>query len=271
MNIPMLYLGGNCMIVNKMTWLKNLCHIFSGNSIYYPNNEESFTHNIIEKNRFEWFGHRFPDSAKHIFLRDIHKQWYLSGINSKINTPERLFEFLKKETEGYEVICVGSSAGEYAAILYGSLLEAKQVYAFSPQLELNSMLSYSSEEIDPLIFRLKDSYIRKYYDLNSFMNESTEYYYFCPIKAKWDKLEYEYALQNNFFEKKNFQPIFFNTSTHGVPFPKVALDSIFSNPGVVKKYIGKKNNPIFFSMQLCGVYKTVKGCYLQLKNHFLQK
>ena len=39
----------------------------------------------------------------------------------------KLTEFLKKETEGYDVVTIGSSAGAYAAIICGSLLHSKMV------------------------------------------------------------------------------------------------------------------------------------------------
>lgn len=102
-----------------------------------------------------WFTHK--KAYKHIFIRDVFKQWYLAGINSNINTPEKLIEFLRKETEGYHTVMLGSSAGAYAAILYGSLLQTKKVLAFNPQYELKSLLNRSSEKINPLVFRLEKS------------------------------------------------------------------------------------------------------------------
>ena len=90
---------------------KEWCAVyFCSNDIYYPNTEEIFRKRIIEKNFFEWYHSRITKASKHIFIRDIFKQWYLAGINQNINTPEKLIEFLKKETEGYKVVTIGSSA-----------------------------------------------------------------------------------------------------------------------------------------------------------------
>ena len=76
---------------------KNFCAIyFSSNNIYTPNNESAFQYRIIEKNSFEWFGIRVKKAYKHIFVRDIFKQWYLKGINAEINTPEKLYSLLTK-------------------------------------------------------------------------------------------------------------------------------------------------------------------------------
>ena len=66
----------------------NICAIyFSSNDIYYPNNEDIFQKRIVEKNVFEWYNTRI-NARKHIFIRDIFKQWYLEGINAKLDSPE---------------------------------------------------------------------------------------------------------------------------------------------------------------------------------------
>ena len=63
------------------------------------------------------------------FVRDVYKQWYLKGVNAEIDSIEKLYEFLKAETEGYQIVTVGSSAGGYAAVLFGYLLNATKVLA----------------------------------------------------------------------------------------------------------------------------------------------
>jgi hypothetical protein len=40
------------------------------------------------------------EASKHIFLRDVFKQWYLAGINPTVSSPEKLVEFLRQETVG---------------------------------------------------------------------------------------------------------------------------------------------------------------------------
>lgn len=144
---------------------KNWCAIyFCSNDIYYPNTEEIFRKRIVEKNFFEWYHLRIKKAYKHIFVRDIFKQWYLMGINAKINTPKKLTEFLQKETEKYNIVTIGSSAGGYAAILYGSLLNAKYVLAFNPQFEIKSLIKTTTEEVNPVLFRYS-GIIGKYLDI----------------------------------------------------------------------------------------------------------
>ena len=136
---------------------KTYCAVyFCSNDLYYPNVEDIFRKRIVEKNFFEWYNLRIEKAYKHIFVRDVFKQWYLSGINQSIDSPERLIEFLKNETDGYRTIMSGSSAGGYAAILYGSILKVERVFAFNPQVELTSLLTKSNEKTNPLIFRLKE-------------------------------------------------------------------------------------------------------------------
>ncbi len=251
----------------------NVCAIyFSGHSIYFPNDENTFKKVINKKNRFEWYGKRVKDAKKHIFIRDIHKQWYLSGINSKINSPKKLYDFLKEETEGYEVICIGSSAGGYAALLYASLLGGI-AYAFSPRIEMASLDKYSCPENAPLYFRLKSTTRKQYMDLIPFIKKSTSpLYCFYPIKSKLDKIQLQYLEQTPKEELPNLYLIKFTTQKHGVPFPKVALENVFSLQCLDwSTYQKRPNNPIIFSIKMVGFIKTIIGMYNQIKNYYINK
>lgn len=242
---------------------------FSGHSIYFPNEGSTFENEIIKKNRFEWYGMRIKEAEKHIFLRDIHKQWYLSGINAKINSPEKLLFFLEKETDGYDIVCVGSSAGGYAAILYGSLLGAKCVYAFSPRLEMHSLDKYSEESVNPIYFRLRNTERKKYMELHTYIKGSkVPMYCFYPINSFLDKLQLEYINQYQIDNNPNFHMIKFNTWKHGVPFPKVALMPILQITPALSEFENKINNPILFSIQVVGIIKTVSGIWKQLKKRY---
>ena len=130
---------------------------FSSNNIYYPNTKYEFQKQILNKNRFEWYGARIQKASKHIFIRDNKKQWYLEGINNNFNSIEKLEAFLIKETKGYKTIMLGSSAGGYAAVLFGSLLKSEYILSFNGQFKLNDLLKSSNESIDPIIFREKNN------------------------------------------------------------------------------------------------------------------
>ncbi len=116
-----------------------LCYVFfSSHGLYFPNDEETFHETIEIKDRYEWENlSKMRPIAKHakrlIFVRDVFKQWYIHGISERNGSVERVVKLLMELTAGYEVIMVGSSAGGYAAVLYGNLCHADRIIALSPQ------------------------------------------------------------------------------------------------------------------------------------------
>lgn len=242
---------------------KNICAIyFSSNDIYYPNNEEIFRKRIVEKNFFEWYNTRI-NARKHIFLRDIFKQWYLEGINAELDSPEKIFEWLKRETEGYEVVTVGSSAGGYSAVLYGSLLKAQKVIAFNAQFSLKAIADESGEKCNPLVYKYKNTDRSKYFELKDKISDSVNYFYFLSVGCENDMLQAT-KLFTPPIPPKSFNCLRFNTAHHGIPFLKVALVKVL-NMGEkdLKGFSKKKNHPIWFTIRMVGVRKTITGFVLQ--------
>lgn len=240
---------------------------FSSNDIYYPNTAESFTARIKEKNAFEWLGLKFRGVQKHIFLRDIIKQWYLTGINAQINNPEKLLNFLRNETAGYEVVTIGSSAGGYAAVLYGSLLNARKVLTFNGQFELNSLLSTSTERIDPIIFRAKETELSGYYDLRPFITGNDHIFYFYSATSNWD------VSQKRHIEAcKSVNKIGFSTAHHGIPFPKCALDKVINlSNQELKALANTGHHPLLFSCKMIGIFNTAAGVCKQLAQAYRKR
>ena len=97
---------------------------FSSSAIYYPNTIDAFKKAFIDsENKFEFYKSDLKIKAdKNIYIRDIAKQFYITGINHTLPSMDAVLSFLKKETDGYELYTVGSSAGAYAATLSGSIL-----------------------------------------------------------------------------------------------------------------------------------------------------
>lgn len=240
---------------------KTTCAIyFSSNDIYFPNTEEVFQKRIVEKDFYEMYHTRVNVAYKHIFVRDIQKQWYIGGINSHIHSPELLLEFLQKETRGYSVITIGSSAGGYAAVLFGSLLSAKRVFSFNGQFEINSLLKTSNQQTDPLLFRNAESTLARYFDLRNFINRDTVIYYFSSLGSEWDNQQYKHI--NDIASVK---PILFKTSHHGVPFVKSALPMVINMKSeALDKFVGQKLNPLWFSIRMAGFSKTLATLCKQL-------
>ncbi len=75
-----------------------------------------------------------------IFCRDSTHNFYHPGLGEGLpNIPavaERLRELIE-EMSPTKITCVGVSAGGYAALLFGHLLEADTVHAFGPQIMLD--------------------------------------------------------------------------------------------------------------------------------------
>lgn len=229
---------------------------FCSNDIYFPNNETIFRKRIIEKDFYEWYGSRIDKAYKHIFVRDIFKQWYLTGINAKIDSPEKLLEFLRKETEGMRVITVGSSAGGYAAILYGVQLNTERIMAFNAQFELESSLMQTNERIYPLVFRLQETDRRRYYDLKKVVDlDNPIIYYFHSSLSPWDMRE-----KKHISDCKKMNIVRFRTAHHGIPFLKVALKKVLNlENNELDRYTEILNNPVWFTIRMVGFMKTMTG------------
>lgn len=241
---------------------KEYCAIyFTSNFLYFPNDADTFRKRVIERNAFEWYGIRYPLAQKHIFVRDVFKQWYLKGINNIINSPERLLSFLEKETSGYKTICIGSSAGGYAAVLYGTLLKSDRVYAFNSQFELASLLS-TSENKNPIIKRCSNSELSKYFDLASFLDFSqSRIYYMYSNRSEWDRNQKKYI-----GVREGIHTIGFNNPLHGVPFLKAALPAFFSlSDDQLRIFENRNFNPFFFSVKLIGLRRALIGLYKQYR------
>jgi len=265
-----IYINRNNYLIsyNKDCTNKNTCAIyFSSNDIYFPNAEHIFKKRIIDKDFFEWYGTRVQGVYKHILLRDVHKQFYLSGINTQLNSPEKLLAFLTKETLDYSVTTIGSSSGGYAAVLYGALLKANKVIAFNPLFEINSKLTSTTPVVNPFIFRYQNLPVSKYFDLRPLINSDLNIFYFYSIKSPRDIIQYNYIK-----DISSINVIPFKTKHHGIPFLKSALNTVLSlSNDNLKKYAKSKNSPLFFTIRMIGLTKTIQGITKQLINKYKKR
>lgn len=63
--------------------------------------------------------------------------WYLGGLNGIGKNMTHTIAFLRKQFVNYDkVLFVGTSAGGYASLLFGSLLKVNEVIAINPQTDL---------------------------------------------------------------------------------------------------------------------------------------
>lgn len=244
---------------------KKFCILyFSSNDLYYPNTDIAFQEQLLKKNRFEWYKTRIHSGYKHIFIRDIQKQWYLGGINSRLNSPHKLLSFLRDETFGFQVITLGSSAGGFASVIFGQLLNAERIYSFNGQFEVLSLLDSTSEEINPLLFRNKDNpELKKWYDTRNFISNPSTIYYFQSVKSKWDSSQY------SLIKDIPIHRISFNTSNHGVPFLSANLPYVINySTSTLIQMTKKINSPLIFSVRTIGVTRTILALSVIIKFGF---
>jgi hypothetical protein len=257
----------NFLIEYDNSQVNDYCAIyFCSNNIYYPNTENSFKSAILEKNRYEWYGTRVPYAHKHIFIRDIHKQWYLTGINGDISSPELLLSFLQTETQGYKVVTLGSSAGGFAAVLYGSLLKAHLMLRFHGQFEIRSLLKSSSELIDPILFRIdRNKRLTEFFDVKPFITDGSAIFYFYSNKSHID------CEQRKHIDGIKLNVIEFNTSHHGVPFLKCNLPVVLAKPHQeLIALSGEVYSPLWFSIRMVGLKESIKGLFYQILKRYLR-
>lgn len=249
----------------------DLCVIyFSSNEIYYPNTIQAFDYSIIQRDKYEWKRNKLPQARKHIFIRDIRKQWYIGGINATLDSPSKLLDFLKVETAGYRIFTVGSSAGGYAAVLFGSLLNANRVYAFNAQLNLNSTMKSSNLITNPILFeKAKEEHFNTYFDLSNYFTSVTDYYYFQSCGSQIDIEQYQAI---SLEAQKKIKIIRFRTSNHGFPFLRINLPYILAfNTNELAQFVDKTYHPIIFSIRLIGLLPTVTFVIKALTDRYKKK
>jgi hypothetical protein len=89
---------------------------------------------------FEFFDVAHDLEVKKAYLRDLDHAWYHAGVRGFADSPNALVDKLReilKAADANRVVFVGSSAGGWAALMFGALLDVDLVLAFSPQTTLD--------------------------------------------------------------------------------------------------------------------------------------
>ena len=113
-----------------------------------------------------------------IFYKDPIASWYHKGIDGITTNIDETKDYInKKITSGnYEkTIFIGSSAGGYAAILFGSLCNVSNVIAFIPQTNLHDIITCTLLEHTALNLRDILTKNSEYIDLKNIINKHTKY------------------------------------------------------------------------------------------------
>ncbi|MBO5185712.1 MAG: hypothetical protein J6B91_01490 [Prevotella sp.] len=249
----------NPHVTNKLC-----CIYFSSHGVYYPETEENFKDKIFQKNVFEWYKRRLPHVKRHVFVRDIRKQFYVEGINKTICNIDKLIIFLKKVTFGFDVITVGSSAGGYISAIVGGEIKARCSFCFSGQFSLKDDFAYPTKEL--LLKHENDCLYSKWYDITNICKGNIVYMY--PTKSECD------IVQSTLLKKGHNEAniIYFpmKAKTHGIPLYKPCIKKFISldlNEIQKIKSCFIKNNEIslfLFSLKLLGIKGTIKGLVIEL-------
>lgn len=85
----------------------------------------------LETDYYEFHRNPVRRAARHIYVRDVAVAFYMMGINSEVNTIDKLLELLQKLTKGYKVVTIGVSSGGFMAMLAGAYLKAQYVISIS--------------------------------------------------------------------------------------------------------------------------------------------
>jgi hypothetical protein len=244
---------------------------FSGNGLYYPNDSETFCQNIIKNNRFEWKKNIVRTANKVIFLRDVTKQWYITGINAEINTIDKLVLFLKEQTRGLKVICIGNSAGGYAATLFGCLLNATHIFNFSGQFNLlDGLQTEQGRALSPTLVKYETTKgYRDYLSIVKYLETShTHIFYFYPALVDED------IAQSKHIESVDIVHQFkFNTKIHGTTCYPCNFIDVFSLS--LEKllllhscYKNRLISPLSFSIKTSGFIKSLSYISKKLLKRF---
>ena len=166
-------------------------------------------YNLLKKN----------NSFDKLFFRDIDRSYYLTGLHNSTSDLHATIGLIKKLTSQKKyrkIVSIGASAGGFAAILFGHLLEFSKVIAFNPQTVI-------SEEKETLV---KDNFYtvglsKKLRSLNLsdiFYQKCLNLKNFIPFKTKAE-IHYSHLSEIDknhakFIEHKNCKLIKHNSASH---------------------------------------------------------
>jgi len=214
-NLLQSYFGQKNYKVIEYNSNRKRCYVFfSSNGIYYPNKKGAFLRTIYG-DRYEWetlvsFSDIPQMAAKCIYVRDLRRAWYATGINSEIDSVDELTKFLLKETEGYEVVTVGVSAGGYAAALFGAKIKAQMAFAFSAQFSIYEF-NKGPTSYFYLNKYLENREVNQYYNICETIKDAIPIAYFYPEENEGDRKQA--VLVKDFSNVMSFPVV---TATHGL-------------------------------------------------------
>jgi hypothetical protein len=122
---------------------------------------------------FEFLRSTAHIAANKLYVRDFYQSYYhngLHGYTENIRETQNLIKTLIRDHQIANLTCAGHCAGGYAAILFGALLGADMVHAFSPQTFFSA--GQKILRLDPTFHQYTrkmymSSFDTRYFDLNN--------------------------------------------------------------------------------------------------------
>ncbi len=188
--------GDNFKVINGMAKNKKCIIFCSGNGIWFPDTDSCFRDTIISRDRYEWSttaSHILDYVERIIFIRDLHKCWYAGGINDRIDSIDKLADFLSRICKDFRTVVTGNSAGGYIASLLGYKLHVDFVLNWSGQW--NIWKHWNVVEDSFFVKKYASDEARsRYYDIVPLLKDNTvPVYYFYPMHSEQDIVQYECA------------------------------------------------------------------------------
>ncbi len=151
---------------------------------------------------FEFFNLSKDLNINKIYMRDHQQSWYHRGLPNLAEDIDGIANFLEQniqQAKPKNLVLVGNSMGAYAAILFGTLINADVVHAFSPQtfIDKENRKKYRDKRWGRQIKKTHKILDEKYFDLNSLLSKkksNCDINIYYSIKDKLDKLHAEHLI-----------------------------------------------------------------------------
>ena len=127
-----------------------------------------------------------------LYLRNFNR-WYIGGLNGIGKNINHTIAFLKKEFAKYDkVYCIGGSAGGYASLLFGSILNVNEVITINAQTDLQycvDNLSGNGNGKTGLMERAKEcpATWSKYNKISNVLNNNVSYNVYYKGNNNWQE------------------------------------------------------------------------------------
>ncbi len=154
---------------------------------------------------FEFFRATGGIACKRMFVRDLHQAWYHKGLpgyaTDLLGVADSLGELISRHDVD-RLVLAGSSAGGYAALVFGTLLGADTVLCFGPQtvLDLDLLASIGDHRWDQRVGELAAAgeLDRRWVDLRDALPQArradTQYHVYIDDALGPDRLHAERLL-----------------------------------------------------------------------------